>query len=178
MEKLQRVKKAPYLKMIRATYDAINAEIFNSELPKIPIKIQKFDDDMILATFSVATYKHHYHYNTSWLVDYLSISFNENLMFFADIGELLIYNDILVHEMIHEWNYLQGIRDFVEYTEGQYHNYNFLSAAEQHGLQCRSYDEKHGFWYVTFTEEQYNRIIKRVDRAVWDDVQANIVKIA
>lgn len=63
----------------------------------------------------------------------------------------------LLHEMVHYFNYNQGIQDC---SRGNtYHNKRFKEAAEAHGL-CVSHSEKYGWSHTTPSESLLNFVIE------------------
>ena len=122
----------------RSAYEVINKELFNDELPRIPIKAQRLDDGLRYRTAAA------FCIDIKHSVERLSIIINSKEVCFADFTAFLI-NTIgyLLHEMVHEYCYLHGITDVNHAT--QYHNSQFMLAAEEHGLVCDSYSDEFGF---------------------------------
>ena len=76
--------------------------------------------------------------------DNISICFNINASFYCSFGEWAIdVINIILHEMIHEYCYLNGIQDCDCNT--QYHYAAFRDVAQKHGLVCRIEDEEYGY---------------------------------
>ena len=175
------IKKSALLKFLKLTYDAINQESFNGKLPKIPIQIHKLNDktgyEMAALfcvrketqTFRIENKRH------SFGIEYLSIVFDNKLMYCSDGEEFTNLIDYLFHEMIHEYCYLYGIFDCNHET--QYHNSYFMEAAENHGLVCWTYDEKYGFNRTIIPDDLFNRIINRIPLEIWEVMKNNITEI-
>lgn len=135
---LRRIKREDLPAYLKIVYSAINEVVFQNSMPPIPIKVVNFSqhgDNDYYACFTV--YKR---YRT----DSISIWFNSNASFFYSFGDWIIsvINTIL-HEMIHEYCYLNGIQDICFDT--QYHYTAFKDAAEKYGLICRIKDEEYGY---------------------------------
>lgn len=157
------IKREQFLKWMRASYDAINAEIFNGELPHTTIKIVNLKDTGANGVFLV-----------SWvprgpITTHILIGLHNT--YFKDFNTSLYPILIMAHEMIHAYCFHHNIRDI---GPDGYHNDRFLEVAERHGMYCKQYDSKIGYSDVRLTEDQVDNIIDRIPREVWDAVKGSI----
>lgn len=158
-----RMKKKMFREYLRWVYNAINKELFDGELPKIPIRVQCLDDDCY-AVFHICSYIDSFYIGDkrhSHRVEHISIEFDNKMAYCNDIAELHIRSiDTMFHEMIHEYNYLHGITDVTDATV--YHNSNFLVAMEEHGGICDNYHDIHGF-YGSLQKDALWRVIAQIE---------------
>lgn len=143
----------------RSAYEVINKELFNDELPRIPIKAQRLDDGLRYRTAAA------FCIDIKHSVERLSIIINSKEVYFTDFTAFLI-NTIcyILHEMVHEYCYLHGIADVNHAT--QYHNSQFMLAAEEHGLVCDSYSDEFGFHKTLIKSDSAGDIIWKMPDGV------------
>lgn len=164
------ISKQMGLSLARLIYDTINQEAFYGTLPKIPIRIRKLGqlehsfDYELGAVFTVE--KEHVCFSTiidgelknhSHSEERISISVDSNILYLTDVSDFLInLTNYIHHEMVHEYCYLLGINN-CDYVS-QYHNTQFMLAAESHGLRC-DYDEEYGFQQTFIHSDLLYRIL-------------------
>lgn len=161
------------LSLARSVYDAINQESFNGVLPNIPMRIHQtswlaelFDyeprviftvegDRACLCTIQDGKLRYNPHNNGRILM-----SIDNKVLYFADASSFLsnLINH-MHHEMIHEYCYLFGLDECDRYS--QYHNEQFMSVAEDHGLIC-DYDGEYGFQQTTIQDDLLHRILNTI----------------
>lgn len=159
-----RIEKKLYRKYLRWVYDAINKELFNGELPKIPIRTQRLDDDFLAVFYTRSHIKSFYIGGKSCFhkVEHISIGVNSKMAYLNDITEFHFRNiNSVFHEMVHEYNYLHGVSDVT--GAAGYHNSGFLVAMEEHGGICDRYHEIYGF-DGNLQEDALLRIIEYVEK--------------
>ena len=135
---LRRFKRESLLKYLKIVYSAINDEVFQNSMPSIPIRVEDISPkgDYGMDACFVVLKRHR--------TDNISICFNINASFYCSFGEWAIdVINIILHEMIHEYCYLNGIQDCDCNT--QYHYAAFRDVAQKHGLVCRIEDEEYGY---------------------------------
>lgn len=62
----------------------------------------------------------------------------------------------MLHEMCHQYAYVKGIKDTSRY--GYYHNKEFKSIAEKHGLKVENTGRYHGWCKTELTEQSKNHL--------------------
>ncbi len=173
------ITKKALMTGLRSSYDAINHEAFNGELPNIPIIVERLhtvDGDAPDAAFTVKRRTNAFWTESgrhSYGVEYISISVDSSATCFDDTDTLVvILVDIMFHEMIHEYCYLQGIKD--NNYDTQYHNFQFMAAVEEHGGICHKLDVNHGFMLTSVSDDLYSRVIARIPEEVWELMRRGI----
>lgn len=164
------ISKQMGLSLAHSIYDAINQEAFYGALPKIPLRIRELgwlahlldyepgavfiveEDHVCFSTIKDGKLRDHRHAE-----ERISISIDNDILYFADISTFLInLTNYMHHEMIHEYCYLLGVGDCDHAS--QYHNVQFMLAAESHGLKC-DYDEEFGFQHTAIQDDLLYRIL-------------------
>jgi hypothetical protein len=158
------IKREQFLKWMRASYDAINAEIFNGELPRTTIKIENLKDTGANAIFRVSR-----GILRGPITTHIIVGLHNT--YFKDFNTSLYPILIMAHEMLHVYCFYHNIKDT---DPDGYHNNLFLEVAKSHGMYCKQYDSKIGYSNVWLTEDQVDNIIDRIPREVWEAVKGSI----
>lgn len=185
-EIMYRISKQAGLSLLRSIYDIINQQLFNAELPKIPIKIQKMDKLESAfpyqpgAAFCVdkericyCTIKDGEIRDRAYDLERISLLVDRSVLYFSNPTEFFArFVGYILHEMVHEYCYMMGIDDCNHTT--QYHNSQFLIVAESHGLTC-DYDKECGFNQTSVQSKVFFNIIDQIPEDVMKQVCDNIV---
>lgn len=179
---LCRIDKRIYKQLLNAIYDTINREAFNNELPKIPVKLVNLDNLCADAdgAFYVKT-KVYWHFlsndrSSTYKVEYPTICIDSKNAYFRGVNGFFQIIDLMFHEMIHEYCYMQGIDDCDPKT--QYHNFAFLQAAEKHGMHCIEYSTEYGFAKVSTSDELFKLIVAHIPEKIFLLAAENIKCVA
>lgn len=172
---LYRIKRDPFLQWMRASYCAINLEVFGGELPRIPIKVANTKKNGYDAAFAVME-KVYIQFTDNGEIEKTgplrpSIIIGLHNASFDDYNKSLYPIELMAHEMIHLYCFLHGI---INNDKDQYHNYNFIEAAEKHGMYCVQWSQEYGFSDVRMTDEQFERVIDRIPNEIWKTVRDSI----
>lgn len=145
----------PVLKELEKMYDFINKEFFESKLSKVVITLVPDTKNKMYGWFRTGKV---------WSVN--EERYNE-LNICADHlnrlnSEVL---ETLFHEMIHAYNYENGIKDTSR--SGNYHNVKFKEACDKFGLKCELVDN-YGYAKTALTPEIVGKLCSVFDG--WGEV--------
>lgn len=155
------IKREPFLKWMRACYDAINTELFDERLPAIPIKVENLKRTNYDAEYRIIKKRN----PRSPIVTHIVIGLHNT--YFGDPDTICEPIFLMAHEMIHFYCDISNIKDI---DSNGYHNELFLHAAESYGMYCREWNPEEGYSDVRLTWEQVDRILSRIPSEILDMV--------
>lgn len=143
------MRRNEILNQYQRIFDILNKKYFNNELP--PIKIDYFTSDKIDNALACFVFDD----ETNEI---------EIILQLKEQPECGVNTDTisdLYHELIHYYNYLQGIRD-ASGKDLLYHNFAFKKAAEEHGAKCKYTDIKNGFNNVSLPKKELQEVFNNI----------------
>lgn len=161
------IKREQFLKWMRASFDAINAEIFNGELPPITINVEN-----LKGTDFDAFYEASQRVPRGSII--LRIVIGLHNAYFEETDTILYPVILIAHEMIHLYCFLHNIKDT---DPNGYHNEHFLQAAESHGMYCREWTPEIGFSDIRLTLDQIDRTLSHIPSETLDDILKNMTLV-